>query len=151
MVAVADLHHHRDFNLLSARHRFKRRKRRGLHDVVGRRNLGRQQVWEQQTSCRQQHADREPQIHVRFEFHTVTSLPICCEITRLITSKRFSPVFSSTNELFVSDQPSLKLVESAEIDRKSTRLNSSHQIISYAVFCLKKKKTSPQANPRPQT
>src|SRR5438552_9628623 len=28
----------------------------------------------------------------------------------------------------------------AEIDRKSTRLNSSHQIISYAVFCLKKKK-----------
>src|SRR3954462_4737597 len=27
-------------------------------------------------------------------------------------------------------------------DRKSTRLNSSHTIISYAVFCLKKKKTS---------
>src|SRR5947208_12307383 len=26
-------------------------------------------------------------------------------------------------------------------DRKSTRLNSSHQIISYAVFCLKKKNT----------
>src|SRR6476660_10000399 len=29
----------------------------------------------------------------------------------------------------------------ASTDRKSTRLNSSHQIISYAVFCLKKKKT----------
>src|SRR5258708_20546814 len=28
-------------------------------------------------------------------------------------------------------------------DRKSTRLNSSHQIISYAVFCLKKKNTAP--------
>src|SRR5258708_9022127 len=28
------------------------------------------------------------------------------------------------------------------IDRKSTRLNSSHQIISYAVFCLKKKNTT---------
>src|SRR5207244_13650881 len=28
----------------------------------------------------------------------------------------------------------------AQLDRKSTRLNSSHQIISYAVFCLKKKK-----------
>src|SRR5947208_16472206 len=26
------------------------------------------------------------------------------------------------------------------VDRKSTRLNSSHQIISYAVFCLKKKR-----------
>src|SRR5258708_11688394 len=35
-------------------------------------------------------------------------------------------------------------------DRKSTRLNSSHQIISYAVFCLKKKKkTQPStADPR---
>src|SRR3712207_8346120 len=28
-----------------------------------------------------------------------------------------------------------------ELDRKSTRLNSSHANISYAVFCLKKKKT----------
>ena len=27
------------------------------------------------------------------------------------------------------------------LDRKSTRLNSSHALISYAVFCLKKKKT----------
>src|SRR5437868_10119450 len=31
---------------------------------------------------------------------------------------------------------------SQAIDRKSTRLNSSHVSISYAVFCLKKKKTS---------
>src|SRR5256885_12635411 len=31
-------------------------------------------------------------------------------------------------------------------DRKSTRLNSSHLVISYAVFCLKKKKKKP---PRP--
>src|SRR5947208_13147455 len=30
-------------------------------------------------------------------------------------------------------------IEAAVEDRKSTRLNSSHQIISYAVFCLKKK------------
>src|SRR5205807_8637690 len=28
----------------------------------------------------------------------------------------------------------------ADLDRKSTRLNSSHLVISYAVFCLKKKK-----------
>src|SRR5258708_30526008 len=33
-------------------------------------------------------------------------------------------------------------------DRKSTRLNSSHQIISYAVFCLKKKKLTER---RPST
>src|SRR2546430_11193655 len=31
------------------------------------------------------------------------------------------------------------------IDRKSTRLNSSHSQISYAVFCLKKKKTADDA------
>src|SRR2546429_4522790 len=30
----------------------------------------------------------------------------------------------------------------ADIDRKSTRLNSSHGYISYAVFCLKKKKNT---------
>src|SRR5688500_19662817 len=30
-------------------------------------------------------------------------------------------------------------------DRKSTRLNSSHLVISYAVFCLKKKKTNDTA------
>src|SRR5258708_17087039 len=32
-------------------------------------------------------------------------------------------------------------------DRKSTRLNSSHQIISYAVFCLKKKMLAEGSNP----
>src|SRR5260221_10761327 len=31
------------------------------------------------------------------------------------------------------------------VDRKSTRLNSSHTVISYAVFCLKKKKKHPSA------
>src|SRR5438132_3392721 len=33
-------------------------------------------------------------------------------------------------------------------DRKSTRLNSSHTVISYAVFCLKKKKKTHQHNTR---
>src|SRR5258708_27479570 len=37
------------------------------------------------------------------------------------------------NPLLVASRP-------CRPDRKSTRLNSSHQIISYAVFCLKKKK-----------
>src|SRR3954449_1587614 len=32
-------------------------------------------------------------------------------------------------------------VQTCALDRKSTRLNSSHTLISYAVFCLKKKKT----------
>src|SRR2546422_5139213 len=33
-----------------------------------------------------------------------------------------------------------------QLDRKSTRLNSSHGYISYAVFCLKKKKASPETH-----
>src|SRR5437773_12257953 len=36
-------------------------------------------------------------------------------------------------------QPNRAIEHHAEIDRKSTRLNSSHITISYAVFCLKKK------------
>src|SRR5690554_7663547 len=44
----------------------------------------------------------------------------------------------------ISDQPipvfSRGRVSASEVDRKSTRLNSSHVRISYAVFCLKKKK-----------
>src|SRR2546427_4116533 len=35
-------------------------------------------------------------------------------------------------------------------DRKSTRLNSSHSQISYAVFCLKKKKTGPPGYSEPR-
>src|SRR5258708_29232143 len=37
--------------------------------------------------------------------------------------------------------------EPCRVDRKSTRLNSSHQIISYAVFCLKKKNNTSKFAP----
>src|SRR5256885_12947461 len=37
------------------------------------------------------------------------------------------------------------LIDADETDRKSTRLNSSHLVISYAVFCLKKKTTIQRA------
>src|SRR2546426_1664401 len=40
----------------------------------------------------------------------------------------------------LSGQPGQREVRTREPDRKSTRLNSSHLVISYAVFCLKKKK-----------
>src|SRR2546427_8840449 len=43
-------------------------------------------------------------------------------------------------------QADLIEINEAFADRKSTRLNSSHSQISYAVFCLKKKKTR---GPRP--
>src|SRR5256885_9351317 len=40
-------------------------------------------------------------------------------------------------------QPQRQAVQLDDADRKSTRLNSSHLVISYAVFCLKKKKETP--------
>src|SRR5438132_3165030 len=46
-------------------------------------------------------------------------------------------------------EPATSPVAAAEIasgDRKSTRLNSSHTVISYAVFCLKKKKSTYPSN-----
>src|SRR5438552_13405474 len=46
-------------------------------------------------------------------------------------------------EQAVRDQVEERRLRRRGADRKSTRLNSSHQIISYAVFCLKKK-----TNPR---
>src|SRR3712207_8125623 len=49
--------------------------------------------------------------------------------------KTLSPVFNS------KARPSARLKFDSPRDRKSTRLNSSHANISYAVFCLKKKKT----------
>src|SRR5205085_4299851 len=42
--------------------------------------------------------------------------------------------------LFARRRP--RLLDERRLDRKSTRLNSSHSQISYAVFCLKKKKKS---------
>src|SRR5690554_4831980 len=42
--------------------------------------------------------------------------------------------------------PHLTVLENVTLDRKSTRLNSSHVRISYAVFCLKKKNIKKQHN-----
>src|SRR5256886_7679757 len=53
----------------------------------------------------------------------------------------------STLERAVSPPPAW--ASEARLDRKSTRLNSSHSQISYAVFCLKKKKTKQHRHNRP--
>src|SRR2546426_3454456 len=50
-----------------------------------------------------------------------------------------------------ADQPRRAGDERGTGDRKSTRLNSSHLVISYAVFCLKKKKTKKKPLPIPRT
>src|SRR5258707_9635902 len=59
-----------------------------------------------------------------------------------------SPVFSCRSHCVAIDLKVLDaahkinspVFEASRVDRKSTRLNSSHANISYAVFCLKKKK-----------
>src|SRR5438034_7421591 len=53
--------------------------------------------------------------------------PLLVEIVKFFETKE--PPFSNSITL-----------EMFALDRKSTRLNSSHTVISYAVFCLKKKK-----------
>src|SRR5256885_14697434 len=47
---------------------------------------------------------------------------------------------SSRGRVQCGDAPGGADDEEPPVDRKSTRLNSSHLVISYAVFCLKKKK-----------
>src|SRR5437762_14295781 len=47
---------------------------------------------------------------------------------------------NTTADLGVTPRPTYPADGSKLLDRKSTRLNSSHRCISYAVFCLKKKK-----------
>src|SRR5258708_21127243 len=49
------------------------------------------------------------------------------------------PLLHVTSKIPLRISASRAAAATARGDRKSTRLNSSHQIISYAVFCLKKK------------
>src|SRR5690606_40250103 len=79
------------------------------------------------------------------------ALPICVYSRYAQSSQFIEGRFLSKNvEWFVQDNwkvnpkltfdYGLRFVYQEPIDRKSTRLNSSHVKISYAVFCLKKKK-----------
>src|SRR5207244_9266753 len=65
------------------------------------------------------------------------ALPICTGAVRMRAFEGPEEFLLSLRSAQVLRRPrSLVYLQS---DRKSTRLNSSHQIISYAVFCLKKK------------
>src|SRR5437762_9034274 len=52
-----------------------------------------------------------------------------------------APEFRRIPQMEPEDERTFRLIRGGRInpDRKSTRLNSSHRCISYAVFCLKKK------------
>src|SRR5437867_9499300 len=57
---------------------------------------------------------------------------------RTMMGSHFDPVlYAQLKHTYGLDQPFF--VQYWHLDRKSTRLNSSHRTISYAVFCLKKK------------
>src|SRR5256885_10275462 len=57
-----------------------------------------------------------------------------------LMSKEPDKLFKSLNFSSISEKLLVSLIQSDNLqDRKSTRLNSSHLVISYAVFCLKKK------------
>src|SRR5438034_5314498 len=74
------------------------------------------------------------------------ALPICGIVARLGESsaeigkviKVIGAIAEQTNLLALN--ATIEAARAGEADRKSTRLNSSHTVISYAVFCLKKKK-----------
>src|SRR5256885_16080665 len=64
--------------------------------------------------------------------------------SRLGPRARMQPGRKRNGHEFVPRRVELDLVHAVTVavDRKSTRLNSSHLVISYAVFCLKKKKST---------
>src|SRR5687768_18304047 len=76
-------------------------------------------------------------------FHQIGAVCICRDDQRLhfFLCRRFAEIcvdFGGDRSPFFDGQKKNELCSFA--DRKSTRLNSSHGYISYAVFCLKKKK-----------
>src|SRR5437763_13488697 len=71
------------------------------------------------------------------------ALPISHLIARTFDERTFGEedvMHDIERAEIVADIRSLNVVHDVFLDRKSTRLNSSHRCISYAVFCLKKKK-----------
>src|SRR5438105_7679279 len=80
------------------------------------------------------------------------ALPISLVIFGGVSEKPQIEALRSGCDLLVATPGRLlDLVEQIATDRKSTRLNSSHEWISYAVFCLKKKKKKIKTNCDEQT
>src|SRR5688572_7022058 len=85
------------------------------------------------------------QVGVRSETITVTAevTPVqttASNLSRTVTGDQLTAIQVKGRDIFGMMKMSRPLTWIAVRDRKSTRLNSSHSQISYAVFCLKKKK-----------
>src|SRR5258708_11488679 len=92
---------------------------------------------------------RRPPRSTLFPYTTLFRSPVLHENQNGLLGVYLAPSYTSDGAIYLTySEPgeirgtsSLALASATlRIDRKSTRLNSSHQIISYAVFCLKKKK-----------
>src|SRR5256885_10691034 len=86
---------------------------------------------------------RRPPRSTLFPYTTLFRSPIALPWPSLIPASPSSPITPPQSVLSRSSTRHLLerpwAVASTRPDRKSTRLNSSHLVISYAVFCLKKK------------
>src|SRR3712207_7110951 len=79
-----------------------------------------------------------------FIANEVSSVQAACDRQVAETNAQCEAALAAAREAAGAhvDAATSRAAEIVETDRKSTRLNSSHANISYAVFCLKKKKTS---------
>src|SRR2546430_5522062 len=69
----------------------------------------------------------------------------------LVTKDAYEPLLPLSVVVHIDYQKAPSVIQRFGEDRKSTRLNSSHSQISYAVFCLKKKKTFSHGIASPRT
>src|SRR3712207_7203129 len=76
------------------------------------------------------------------DFATAALLSGEVDAVKEATGTRVAPIAALALAGVRGDEVEASPLISNAIDRKSTRLNSSHANISYAVFCLKKKKKS---------
>src|SRR5438477_3050221 len=66
------------------------------------------------------------------------------DLAELVSERKLEGIADLRDE---SDRNGMRILIELKRDRKSTRLNSSHMSISYAVFCLKKKKEKCHSEP----
>src|SRR5438270_7599013 len=80
-----------------------------------------------------------------FRSHRVEGSPVVLrvvqiEVIRLVEQREKEEIRVCSSVSSLARDETLEQTRISSLDRKSTRLNSSHSQISYAVFCLKKKK-----------
>src|SRR3989454_11296382 len=80
--------------------------------------------------------------------HPLRPIPAMVDAILAELSPEFAPLYSPVGRPSIPPEKLLRALllqvqRAQQLDRKSTRLNSSHLVISYAVFCLKKKKITP--------